>query len=1420
MQDDTELPMLVGIGASAGGLKALTCMIDGLDKEDNAAYVIAQHLSPNHQSILVSLLARHTQLNVVEACTGQAVQSGTIYVTPPNRDIEIKGNEIVLVPPLSRTTPKPSIGRLFTSLAKLSHRQIVGIILSGTGSDGSLGLLDMKSAGGVTLVQLPATAEYDGMPKAAIQAGGADLAVAPEEIGEVIRSYLTLDKRFTLRNEQDPASAELGALLEAIYTHCQIDLRSYKKSTLERRIKRRMSIAKVSTVSEYLDLLKKEKKELDELVKDIFINVTEFFRDPEVWVKISGQLRESLSKADREGCIFRVWVAGCSTGEEAYSIAILLDEINQALSRQVNYQIFATDISPDVIQLARHGTYEADAVNNVSPARRQMYFVQTNKRFKVNAAIRDRVVFSEHNIIQNVPFFNINLVICRNLLIYFNVTLQEQVLKTFSYALSDGGLLLLGKSESVQTATDLYASINEQHNFYRCIRRANNYSLSHYMPSSREVPPALGKVNGALRQQVSHDKLRFKLYAQVTKDSEVSALLVDPSGEVTFVIGDARQYLRDADGPTSINVLEAIQKKYSSSLHAYYYRAQRGEIIENARLIGFADEQKDNEAIHVSIKPFAAYSEEWKIFYFQKTSLSTPDSLQSDAEDDTQGTRLKDAELQLFNTLEGELAFTRESLQSALEELEIANEELQATNEELQSANEELQATNEELQTSNEELQSANEELRSFSDEMQSKNLETLEKKNLELEGLYNDLRNILQSISVPLIVVDKHLTVTRLSPELQTLFKRERLKPIKHGDNLSQIAFFNQRKRIRKIYGILKSRICKSFEVKIQQAFYHITVNPYGDEDGNISGAVITMLFITEEELRRTLNNEQRATEKLLSSVESAIIRVDANGLVEYMNSRACAYAGTRSDLAVGKSLDRVLAIYNSASQRELNLALRVQEVGGSYQYEEPLTLKMNSGREARVECSVSEVRLHDAGEPSFIINMYDVSEREAIMNSLQWENTHDALTRLYNREEILRRVKLAIQNAYQSGQASVFIYLDLDHFKVINDSLGHSIGDKVLQDVSTLMLRQLRGIDVLGRLGGDEFGLLLEDAQLEEAILVVKKLISAVAQFRYIFENKSYTLGLSAGLVMINDSGPDESSQVLSQSDQAMYQVKSSGGNSYRTYNPNQLNYGIPSLSRKINHALVNDEFILQYQPIFDTFTQQPVAWEELVRLRVSGENELFEPDKFMHLASRYGLLNRIDFWVLEQVYQLLSGWVTHSLNDALLTPQISVNLSGQTLSSSQFLDRILQLFDQRPRTYKSLRIEITEENAISNHAVAHAFLKRVRARGATVWLDDFGSGVNAFTSLKTLNIDGIKIDGSFVRDMDKSETDRLVVESMVRIAKSMDIRVVAEYVESDSLMPLLRELGVDELQGFRLGQPVNEDELTTQVLSTPVH
>ena len=857
---------IVGIGASAGGLEAFEQFFHHAASDSGMAYVLVPHLDPSHASILTEILQRCTTMSVLEAQDQMAVEPNHVYVIPPNRDMVIFHGSLQLSVPEQPRGQRMPIDAFLRSLAEDQGENAVGIILSGTGTDGTLGARAILGAGGITLVQEPASAKFDGMPSSAIQSGYATQVLAAGRMPEALQAGI---RKLAVLQQVPVASTSAGGL-----NHILLQLRSatghdfsqYKKSTIGRRIERRMAQHDIDNTEVYARYLKEHPPELQALFKELLINVTRFFRDPEAFVALKLDILPMLLKDKREDYVFRAWVAGCASGEDAYSIAMLLREHMDATRTEFKVQLYATDLDDDAIASARGGVYPPNIAQDLTPERLRRFFTRDETGLRVKKEIREMVVFAVQNVIKDPPFTRLDLLSCRNLMIYLEPELQARLIPAFHYALKPGGVLFLSPSESIGNHIELFATLNRKWKLYRAT--ASTASARSLMTSG------MAWATGAASKipEESMQKAKEVNFAELTRrvllqSYAPASVVTDLKGNIRFVHGDTGRYLRAAPGQATLNVVEMAREGLQLELRAAVMAASQGTPTLN-RAVSVRT-NGDFHGVGFSVRPLAEpdAGEELLLVSFQEQpptsggAATPPPKARKRTAASEERARVQE--------LERELSITKENLQATIEEQQASNEELKSANEEMQSTNEEMQSTNEELETSKEELQSVNEELITVNTELQSK----IE----QLSHMQNDMKSLLDNINIGTVFLDRNLAIKRFTREAVKVY---RLAASDVGRPLGDIkSKLEGEDLLRESETVLDTLVPIEREVRSDDGTWFLArVQPYRTVDNVIDGVVLTFTDITERIVAITEREARNLAQELVATVLEPMLVLDGD--------------------------------------------------------------------------------------------------------------------------------------------------------------------------------------------------------------------------------------------------------------------------------------------------------------------------------------------------------------------------------------------------------------------------------------------------------------------------------------------------------------------------------------------------------------
>lgn len=1551
---------LVGIGASAGGLKPLQLFFEQRPARLGLAYVVIQHLPPKGERALAEILAKSSSMDVKKLVDRMEIEPDRLYVLSPNCSLTVS-NDVFRVEQLTTDHPGLVVDLFFKSMAQRCGDRAVGIVLSGTGTDGAEGVKAIREAGGMVMVQNPNEAQFDGMPAAAIHIGVADAILDVQDMPEELVNYVKHAPQFQLpqgREAEHIRSGALRSIIDLLSKKRPNDFSRYKEKTLVRRIYRRMGLCHLDDENKYLELLNESEQEATLLYRDLLISVTSFFRDPAAMRTLDEEVLAKLIENAYPSQAIRVWVPGCATGEEAYTLAILLHERLRESKTQPQIQIFATDIDERALDIARQGLYPDSIKSSVPAELLSRYFTPDSDYYRVNKEIREEIVFAVQNLITGAPFSQLDLITCRNLLIYLKLEMQTQAMNLFHFALRPNGVLFLGSSESIGRSSDLFLPIDRRHRIYQ------------RNPSSRqplELPfSSAGRAAQPLKAQASHmpedrpEPQRMRLGERVQRHllSEYAppAVLVSKEGEAQYFVGDTSPYLKHPTGAPSRRLFDIASAPIRFRLRTLLQRAiEEDTAVESDPVRIGSGAQANTIVINVTPLGFG------QIIHYLVTFTACQGQKGEDRPEQQRARAESHQDAVTLQQLEDELQATRAELHSTIEELESSNQELKVSHEEAISMNEELQSTNEELETSKEELQSLNEEMSTVNSELQNK--------VDQLDQAYNDLDNLLKSISSATLFIDAQFRIRLFTPNCTELFnlvstdigrpldeikfKVEDIHLLKDAaSSLETLATLESevptsdrewylrrispyRTASNKIEGVVitytditrlketqdqLSELTQTLEDRVDQrtreledhakereqatkerdVFFQLSSVPFfvmapdgyfqrlnpawtktfgwtlnelherpylefihpGDlaqfkshlgsvtansesfavgarfrardgsyswlewdiepsKDGRLLGVVRDVservqsahaVQRAQEELEKQVNQrtaELQAEKELahvtLMSIGEAVIATDVNGRITSMNPVAERLTGWAANESIGSPITDVLELRNEDTNEPLNdpVTLALQK-SMAIAVPEPAILVRQDGGNVHVDASVSPVYNNHSELLGAVAVFFDVSYARELTKQVRHRASHDDLTGLVNRGEFESRLSTVVASARDGSREHALLYMDLDRFKIINDSCGHLAGDELLKQISGELQVHIRQRDTLARLGGDEFALILENCNAEQAYRVANDMLTFMRNFRFTWEDKTFRLGMSVGIALINNRAQSVR-EVLHNADSACYMAKEAGRDRAYVFDSaeedehsqNSYMYWVT----RVNQALESDEIELMTQPIMALATGENKGSHFEILSRLKGENgEMIPPASFIHAAERYNLMPRLDRYVVNKVFK----WLADHPSIVEDLDICSINLSASTLGDDRFPGFLESLVHRYQIPTNKVCFEITETMAIRNLSKTIGLAEDFKRLGFLFSLDDFGSGFASYHYLKRLPVDFIKIDGEFVRGILDDPMDEAMVRSMNQIGHIMGKKTIAEYVESEELLVKLRDIGVDYIQGFSVGMP----------------
>lgn len=876
---------IVGIGASAGGLESLALFFSQMPPNSGAAFVVIAHLSPTHVSMLTEILQRSTVMQVSEAQDNVLVKPNNVYIIPPNRDMKISQGVLHVNIPTEPHAQRLPIDMFFTSLAEDQARNAIGIIVSGTGQDGAHGFRAINTAGGMTIAQKPSTAKFDGMPTNAINIGHADHVFSVEEMVKFFASDKLID---SLKHKVPSTLHSITPILEQLREATGADFLLYKKSTISRRIERRMAKHNIEDASLYSRFLKENPNELNVLFKEMLINVTNFFRDTEAFEIMEKLILPKLCQNKSNDSIFRVWVPACASGEEAYSIAILLKELMEKTQIHFKVQIYATDLDDDAITTARAAVYPASISANVSPERLSNFFTKIDTGYCIKKEVREMIIFAVQNIIKDPPFTKLDLISCRNLMIYLESGLQNRLIPMFNYALKPGGVLLLSPSESIGNHTELFSAIDRKWKFYHAIK---SKSSTHPIMTSLFV--WVEKNNSNLIPEKVMAKTKETNFAELSRKLLIqffapASVITDLKGDIFYIYGDTGKYLRPAPGYASLNIVEMARDGLEIEIRLAINNVAKGTPIIKTEVHYKYNEMPASVSLCVRQLPVIDGNEGLLLVSFQDNVLVKNKERQWLTAKATDTTRIED--------LEHELSYTKENLYATIEEQQTANEEFKSTNEELQSTNEELQSVNEELETSKEELQSVNEELITVNSELQAK----IE----HLASAQNDMKNLHDNINIATIFLDTNMVIRRFTRDSSKIY---RLVASDIGRLLADIKsdlidqdILEQAEKVLETLIPIEREVCTN-----KDDWYLLRIQPYRTIENVIDGVVMTFTDITSRiKTEDSIKEARELAESIVDTIREPILVLNGKLKIISTNKAFCELFNVSIKDTVGRKI------------------------------------------------------------------------------------------------------------------------------------------------------------------------------------------------------------------------------------------------------------------------------------------------------------------------------------------------------------------------------------------------------------------------------------------------------------------------------------------------------------------------------------
>lgn len=861
---------IVGIGASAGGLEVLEQFFTNMPANCGMAFVVIQHLSPDHKGMLSELLQRVTKMKVSTVTDRMKVKPNCVYVIPSNKSMSILNGVLHLFEPVEAHGLRLPIDFFFRSLADDMQEHSIGVVFSGMGSDGSLGVRAIKEKAGIVVVQSPESAKFDSMPRCAMEAVIADIVAPVNELPEKLLKLIKEVPRVAIKEETEKDASALEKIIILLRAQTGNDFSQYKKTTMYRRIERRMGIHQLKKIDLYVRYLQENPEEADILFNELLIGVTGFFRDTAVWEQIRDNIIPMVLEKSSGKSVLRAWIPGCSTGEEAYSLAIVFKEAleKSKLNKNMSLQIFATDLDINAITKARKGCYQVNNVADVSPERLDRYFIKADDQYRVKTEIREMVVFAKQNIAQDPPFTKLDFLSCRNLLIYLDIALQKKLLNLFHYSLNPGGILLLGNSETHGAQSKLFSTINAKLRIYQ---HSGALAISDFSNFPDTFISARTDMNETSSQTKVPDNVKMLTDQLLLEQFSPAGVLATHNGDIIYLAGNIGKYLTPTAGKVNMNLFAMAKDEIRNELPFAFRKAM--ENFERIVLRYVHKLNEETQLTEVTIqqieKPKLLKGKLLVVFTDVRNEKPNPKQKKG-----------KQIDVSLQDEFKLELQSLKEELESTREEMQTSQEELKSTNEELQSTNEELQSTNEELTTSKEEMQSLNEELQTVNIELQTK-IDDFVRVN-------NDMNNLLNSIEIATLFLDKELNIRQFTTPTTKIIK---LRQSDIGrlftDQVTSLDYpemYNDAKEVLHTLAFKEKAVVTS-----DGRWFNIRIMPYRTFENKVDGLVITFINITEsKQMEEALNDSQTKFKSLIGKIPTGIIGLSADGAITEFNLEA----------------------------------------------------------------------------------------------------------------------------------------------------------------------------------------------------------------------------------------------------------------------------------------------------------------------------------------------------------------------------------------------------------------------------------------------------------------------------------------------------------------------------------------------------
>ncbi|GGX46154.1 EAL domain-containing protein [Saccharospirillum salsuginis] len=1365
---------LVILGASAGGFHAMADCLRQLPRDFPYPIILAQHSEKTHKTLIPELLkdASPSPIRVVD--DGMPIESGHLYVLPSSSNTVITGEHRFSTLPSIESLPTPSIDLLVTSAVEHFGHRVAVIILSGAGSDGLHGCQEVSARDGLVIAQDPSTAQFKSMPTA-VADSCAQHVLSPEAIGRQLPELLEQWRKY--RHQQSEIEQNRG-LFQRVLTYIDqqtdLDFSGYKEGTLSRQIQRRMSELQLPDLEAYLAHLEHDDLEAETLANSILISFTHFARDTEAFSELNHCLEESLvgHNPDED---FRIWVIGCSTGEEAYYITMMAMELIKKHRLDFRLRVFATDLSEDNIKKARRGFYLLPDVYRLERSWLKKYFTRVKDGFQLSDEVRECIVFSVHDLIRNPPLRGIDLVSCRNLLIYFKPRLQKQVLSIIHYALKHDGLLFLGRSESITQQKSLFKVVSEKSKLFR--RLPGKARLPDRLKQNLKTSPAVGMTIDGSHPDGPTRALADMARSILSERYQPAAVLFSDDGYIEHFFGDCSPFLTVGKGGTKFTIYNLLIPELRNELRPLLIKATKSHQTVSSSPIEL--DREDERHIRLTITALDKQGISGYLMVFERYLTGEQVLSLDPSERDSDEVR----------TLKQQLLVTKQDLDSVISELESSNAQLQVLNEDTLAVNEELQATNEELETTNEELQATNEELTTVNDELMAK--------TVELTTINSELKSLIENLVEAVIVVDLKFDILNYNQKSCEYFHN--LGPW-GATNLSALSpklpIEGLTDQVRRVMN--QGEPAQS-EIAHENHFYQLSIHPIRDHKDGSNSIIGSMVALIDNTTEQQLRQRLELTSEVFQRTHEPTLILDADFRVLAANEASSDLYRQSSGQLVGMQLS---SLFQTPEQTINKLPDRALTVIGERRFE-GFILASKASKNSYI---LNIKALSDANEVTYcyVASLLEADEQQKNRYLIEHYANYDQLTQLPNRYLFNQLAQQAIKENHRTSESLAILFIDLDNFKTVNDSLGHTTGDLVLQEAARRIRSSVRPSDIVTRFGGDEFCIL---TRLDEPHMDLPEFAEHLIEvLSKTYEVKGHSAELSASVgIAIHPEDGDTIETLLKNADAALYVSKSSGKHDYHFFTE-QIQIEAESrhrLGNQLKKATLNQEFELYYQPLYRISTGEIVGAEALLRWK-DPEGYFVSPGDFIPILENLGLIHEVGRWVIREAIAKLAQWSSMLEGSFYIAVNKSaIEFDGNPGLAQEISDMITSL-----PSPQNLCIEITESVLINKPDKAIEQLKLLRENGVRVALDDFGTGYSSLSYLKRMPVDLVKIDQSFIRDLDQTDGSLGMVSGIIALCHQLDKEVVAEGIERSGQFNALKEAACDVAQGFGLSRPLPED------------